>query len=136
MGPSTGLYGVAVLLAPSSEWARLEIRWLKALHEFDPGLDVFHMTDFQAGATPYRGRAREDREKLLKNLGRLLSEHVTYAQACVLLPEARKALVELNKRQGVPTLGDNFYALCADGCIGLISHWLDGIGPSKKVGRL
>jgi hypothetical protein len=33
-----GLYGVAVLVAPSNEWSRLEMRWLKALHEFDPAL--------------------------------------------------------------------------------------------------
>jgi hypothetical protein len=129
-----GFYGVAVLVAPSNEWARLETRWLKALHEFDSALDVFHMTDFQAGARPFRGRARPDREKLLKKLVRVLCEHVTYAQACVLLPDAQRALVELNKRQGVPTLGENFYALCADGCIGLISHWLDGVSPTKQVG--
>jgi hypothetical protein len=91
------------------------------------------MTDFQAGAKPYRGRERKDRERLLRNLVRILCEHVTYAQACVLLPGAQKALAELNQRQDVPTLGDNFYALCADGCIGLISHWLDGIGPTKRV---
>jgi len=129
----TGLYGVATLLAPANEWARLELRWLKALHDFDPALDVFHMTDYMAGAKPYRGRPREGRERLLNNLVRLLCEHVTFAYACVFLPEAQKALVELNERRDVPTLGDNFYALCADGCIGKMSERLNHIGPTKRI---
>jgi hypothetical protein len=51
----------------------------------------------------------------------------------VLLSEAHRALIELNEPQGVPTLGDNFYALCADGCIGLISNRLEDIGPTKRI---
>ena len=132
----TGFYGVAVLLALLNAWAALQPRWLAALHDFDPTLHVFHMTDFMAGAKPYRGRSRDDRERLLKRLVRTLCDHVTFGYACVLLPDAQRTLVQLNAERGESSLGENFYAPCADGCIGKLSHRLGEIGPTQRVGRI
>lgn len=132
----TGFYGVAALLAPVNDWTRLQSRWRQALHVFDPSLDVFHMTDFMTGAKPYRGRPRKDRALLMDKLLRAICDYVKFGYACVLLPDAQKALIELNAELGTRSLGDNFYALCADGCIGKISWRLDDIGQTQRVGYI
>jgi hypothetical protein len=94
------------------------------------------MTDFMTGATPYRGRLRKDRELLMDKLLHAICDYVKFGYACVLLPDAQKALIELNAECGVTSLGDNFYAICADGCIGKIAWRLNDIGPTKRVGYI
>jgi hypothetical protein len=128
-----GLFAVATFLAPVNDWTRLQIRWRRVLHEADPNLDVFRMTDYMSGKVkPYSERTADNRAKLVSDLIKIISETVIYGVAGIMRPSGYKALKTMHA-EGTSLLGENPYAMCADTCITFIGKRLDDIGPSQRV---
>ena len=128
-----GLFAVATFVAPMNDWARLEIHWRRLLHEADPGLDVFHTTDFMSGKVkPYSEWTRDKRAKLISGLITIVCETAIYGVAGIMRSSGYKTLKAMHSR-GTSLLGENTYAMCADTCITFIGRRLDDMGPSRHV---
>ena len=128
-----GLFAVATFLAPVNDWAGLQIRWRRVLHEANPNLNVFHMTDLMSGKVkPYSEWTADKRVNLISDLIQIISETAIYGVAGIMRPAGYKALRTMHS-QGTSLLGKNPYAMCADTCITFIGKRLDDIGPSRRV---
>jgi hypothetical protein len=134
---ATGLYSVAVFLAPANDWVRLETQWRRILRGADPTLDVFHMTDFMSPhARVFRLWTHADKEHLVSLPLSVISNYVTYGCAAVMTKDGYETMLQLHAQRtgtNLPSLGTNAYALCADACIALITERLSLIGPGKQV---
>lgn len=123
-----GHFVVAAFVAPLEEWAQFSPKWRDVLHEADPALTVFHMTDYLARRTkPYREWDDNKHGRLIESLLDLVGQAALFG-AGVALKKREYDSLSAGVRQRLGNLADNPYRVCAHACIARISNWLEKHG--------
>ena len=117
-------------VAPVRSWSRFRRDWRRVLDRH--GIDVFHMTDFTAGQSPFEEwRGREDAQmRVLEQLAKVIGAHAHYSLSTTVLLDDWRAI---NRDYRLKECRATPYALAAFSVINKSIQWIKRQHPHDPL---
>lgn len=115
---------VAGFLAPVKQWTLFESDWQRMLSR--TGIDVFHMTDFEAS----KQLTRKEKDVILLQLVSLIRARSQF-YICALVP--MKDYIAINNIYAFEQFVGTPYALAARTVVAVANEWMQGNAPDGNV---